>query len=143
MTALTLTACSDGDTPEKQTGQVLAIYPILPGQKDGHPNQIPPRAAPSGSTSQPSQAQQQQGDLIDTSDNTTKPQPSQTAAPPAKEANGSGKQTGEIERMLQATGQPAESGPLIDFHSDMKHDLPKIKRSDTQASHDVFVDAPE
>lgn len=33
---------SDGDTPEKQVEQILAITPILPGQKPTQKNQIPP-----------------------------------------------------------------------------------------------------
>jgi hypothetical protein len=42
--------------------------------------------------------------------------------------------------MLNATGHKAPDGPLMDFAADMKHDLPKLKRSETQESHDVFFD---
>jgi hypothetical protein len=138
-----LTRHSDGDTPEKQAEQILAIYPILKGQRDSASRQIPARAAPSEGAEQPTSAQRQ-GDLIDASDSAAATgqaqKPSQSGA---TEANGSSTTPGEVESMLNATGQHAQGGPLLDFQSDLKKDLPKIKRSDTQGSHDEFVDANE
>lgn len=50
--------------------------------------------------------------------------------------------TGEISGLLKATGKPYE-GPLIDFHHDLKKNVPNVHRSDTTGSNDVFVDAKE
>lgn len=50
--------------------------------------------------------------------------------------------TGEISGLLKATGKPYE-GPLIDFHHDLKRNIPDVHRSDTAGSNDVFVDAKE
>jgi hypothetical protein len=43
---------SDGDTPEKQVEQILAITPILPGQKPTQKNQIPPHHKAEKSTAE-------------------------------------------------------------------------------------------
>ena len=50
--------------------------------------------------------------------------------------------SGEISGMLKATGKPSE-GPLIDFHDDLRNNIPSIKREDTSGSNDVFLDAKE
>lgn len=47
----------DGATPEKQTEQILAIYPILKGQRPNTKNIIPPRGSISGPGSHSPQAE--------------------------------------------------------------------------------------
>ncbi|KAH8675536.1 hypothetical protein BX600DRAFT_507766 [Xylariales sp. PMI_506] len=83
----------NGETPEKQAAQIMAIYPIIPGQKASQANAIPPRSptSHSGATEKPA-------DLID------------FGAPPA-----AAEQPGEIQQMLNSTGHQAPDGPLIDF----------------------------
>ncbi|TFB06022.1 Oxysterol-binding-like protein [Trichoderma ghanense] len=106
--------------PEKQTEQILAIYPILPGQTVDKGTSIPPPASSSKVAQQPvgpaaekplepAVEEPKEGDsLIDFGNE-------ETPAPAAKSPD-------EIERMLAATGKPAD-GPLIDFAQDMKKDL--------------------
>lgn len=50
--------------------------------------------------------------------------------------------TGEISGMLKSTGKASE-GPLIDFHEDLKKNVPEVRRSDTTGSNELFVDAKE
>jgi hypothetical protein len=102
--------------PEKQTEQILAIYPIVAGQTLNKGPAIPPPASSSKVTQGPAQpaepvAEKPKGEdsLIDFGND-------EAPAPAAKSPD-------EIERMLAATGKPAE-GPLIDFAQDMKKDLP-------------------
>ncbi|KAH8890842.1 oxysterol-binding protein [Thozetella sp. PMI_491] len=128
----------DGETPEKKTEQVLAIYPIVKGQKGSEKNVIPPRASLEATkpVSVPASAED---DLIDFGQNDAPP----AAAAPIDAKHNS---TSEIQAMLSATGNPAEKGgSLIDFHDDLKKELPSasIKRSETQESQDSFVDANE
>jgi hypothetical protein len=155
---------SDGPTPEKQTEQILAIYPILKGQKSSTVNAIPPRGSVSGpsshhiATEKPPQDQpvaEKRDDLIDFGQNdSSPPAPSQRETQPeitpdAKPENRpaidpSHKSTAEIQSMLSETGSRAPGGPLIDFHQDMKTSLPAgFKRADTAESSDEFVDAQE
>ena len=52
---------------------------------------------------------------------------------------------------MTSTGKPAPDGPLMNFTEDVKKDLPatttvqrsvpELKRSETEESNDVFVDA--
>lgn len=146
----------DGPTPERQCEQILAIYPILKGQKPNTKNIIPPRGASSERSSHHSPAEQhprqQQsadkgGDLIDFGQHDADP-PAQKQAktvsenPPAKDAHNDS--TAEIQSMLSETGSPASGGPLIDFHQDMNTSLGAgLKRADTAESSDEFVDAHE
>ncbi|KAK4240842.1 Oxysterol-binding protein-like protein OBPalpha [Achaetomium macrosporum] len=141
----------DGSTPEKQAEQIMAIYPIVKGQKFDQRNMIPP---PRASHSEPKEPQKEPngdcGNLIDFDDDTSTalPQPSNKDQseeqnrgyrPPIDPSHNS---TSEIQEMLSSTGSRAKEGPLIDFHEDMKKDLPgTIKRTDTAESEDEFVDA--
>jgi oxysterol-binding protein-related protein 8 len=113
---------------------VLAIYPILPGQKADGKNVIPPRAS-EGNPSNANTANDTE-DLIDFGDDNEAPKSEQTSLP------ASSTQNGEIRDLLQSTGNtPPPSQALEDFHKDLKKDLPKMKRSDTEESHDEFHDA--
>ncbi|OAA32668.1 Oxysterol-binding protein [Moelleriella libera RCEF 2490] len=93
-------------TPEKQTQQFLAIYPIVDGQKlEGTPT------SPSQQKGHPADKKGvDEGDLIDVSSG-------QAPAAPTKEPD-------EIEKLLNSTGKPAE-GPLIDFADKLKQDRPE------------------
>lgn len=147
---LTNRISSDGPTPEKQAEQIMAIYPVLKGQKSTSTNFIPPRGLNSGANVQ-SQPVEQQNDLIDFGQNNDCPpavqKPAEPAPGPQPEIDPHHKSTAEIQTMLSATGSPIlPEGSLIDFHEDLKKDLPQngnIKRGDTEESHDEFVDALE
>jgi len=166
-----LNANIDGTTPQKQAEQILAVTPILRGQKSNEKNPIPPphtrsesytsnHAAPASENqqSQPSHG----NDLIDfgQSDGT----PSTNAATPipayqapadlqaAQTVNG-GQQQKDLENTLRSTSnERTNGGALIDFSDDLKRDLPTVdangkkyaplKREDTDTqSLDEFVDA--
>ncbi|KAI0383762.1 hypothetical protein F5Y04DRAFT_249641 [Hypomontagnella monticulosa] len=129
----------DASTPEKQAEQIMAIYPIIPGQDSKDWNLIPP-SSPGGhtTTAEKPAAEGAMADLIDFGQNDAS---AASAAAPAK------KDSKDISAMLQATGHEQE-GSLIDFTSDMKKDLPPIKenpaglkRGDTAESNDDFFDA--
>jgi hypothetical protein len=135
----------------------MSIYPILKGQQFDHKNAIPPRHSPS----EPKDRQKEPngeggGDLIDIGDDKATAPPPQ----PSSEEQGQGQNqeqnkgyrppidpshnsTSEIQEMLSSTGSRTKEGPLIDFHEDMKKDLPgsSIKRTNTAESEDEFVDA--
>ncbi|KFA61448.1 hypothetical protein S40285_03404 [Stachybotrys chlorohalonatus IBT 40285] len=113
-------------TPEAQTQQVLAIYPIIPGQKPNPDNAIPPSrksskitatapekaaAPPPASAPAPAPQAGAQDDLIDFGQNDA----------PAPEP--SPKKPDEIETLLSSTGKQAQ-GPLMDFTQDVKNNLP-------------------
>jgi hypothetical protein len=52
--------------------------------------------------------------------------------------------TVEIQTLLAQTGSTASGGPLLDFHEELKTNLPAhLKRGDTSESNDEFVDARE
>lgn len=127
---------SDASDPKTLTEQILAIYPILPGQKSGAA-QLPPRQH----TDEAPPLQPRNNDLIDFGQDST---PADLPRPSMPPSGGDPKveSTGEISGLLKATGTPAE-GPLIDFHDDLKNKLPTIKREDTSGSNDVFVDAKD
>lgn len=129
----------DASTPQKQTEQILSIYPILEGQKSTSKHAIPPRGAAGMDVSTNGPSADQQDDLIDFGQRETAP--SATGERPG--AGSHHKSTDEIKSMLSATGAPAPGGPLIDFHQDMGKDLPRIKRTDTQGSHEDILGAPE
>jgi oxysterol-binding protein-related protein 8 len=119
----------------------MAIYPIIKGQKWDPKHVIPPRA--STSEARPTSSG---GDLIDFGDD--KPSAAKKEAPPSETGpkpplDPSHKSTAEIQQMLTSTGATAREGPLIDFHNDMKKDLPssQLKQADTEDSSDEFHDA--
>ncbi|KAI1843354.1 hypothetical protein JX265_007829 [Neoarthrinium moseri] len=138
----------DGDTPEKLAEQVMAIYPIIPGQKPSDRNFIPPHAsAGNPATAGKPAAADAPADLIDFShgDQPAAPVPAENPAVAAAAKTEPSKDSTEIRHMLGTTGQKAPDGPLIDFTADMKKDLPKtqpaeLKRSETEESNDVFFD---
>lgn len=129
---------SDAPTPEKQAEQIMAIYPIIPGQKPSDRNIIPPSpsAGKSHTAGHPASEDKKGGDLIDFG-----PSDPPAAAPPQPSSGSK-----EIASMLKSTGREPE-GPLIDFTGDMKKDLPAasgapgLKRGDTTESNDNFFDA--
>ncbi|KAI0146905.1 Oxysterol-binding protein [Xylariaceae sp. FL1272] len=124
----------DGDTPEKVAKQVMAIYPIVDGQKASGMNFVPPNgSAGNPPTARKPAAEDTSADLIDFGESNAPPP---QAAPPAVQSRDSQ----DIPTMLGKTGQKTE-GPLIDFTGDMKKDLPGMKRSDTAESNDDFFDA--
>jgi oxysterol-binding protein-related protein 8 len=156
---------SDGSTPAKQTEQILAITPILKGQKPNQRNRIPRRSESyrstyneTTSTNDQSKPKQQplpiEGDLIDFGQN-DEPQtqkPHYTSVMPSDlllaQTQNNGQQQKDLEKTLRATSKsPPQKGTLIDFHEDMNKDLPKLdgstlKRQDTGSSSlDEFVDA--
>jgi len=156
-----LNANIDGPTPEKQIQQILAVTPILRGQKSSHVNEIPPHRRTTSYDStmavqvqaqaglEPAVAAQQQKDLVDFGQNENQvPQHGNNPVhlQGAQTQNGT-QQAKEIEWVLQSTGTP-QQGSLIDFHDDLKKDLPAVsnhgtlKRHDTDTSEqDEFVDA--
>ncbi|KAK4097524.1 Oxysterol-binding protein, partial [Parathielavia hyrcaniae] len=114
-----INATIDGATPEKQAAQIMAIYPIVKGQKFNTQNAIPPRASQSDPSARPKELDGGQDDLIDFGDDSPAPQ-----------------------QEPSTTTHRAKNGPLIDFHDDMKKDLPgSAKRADSTESDDEFVDA--
>ncbi|KAM7205809.1 hypothetical protein V8F20_003042 [Naviculisporaceae sp. PSN 640] len=133
----------DGQTPEKQAAQIMAIYPIVKGQQNHKRMSIPPRSSISGlsthSASTP--AATAEPDLIDFGQNDSKPVGPDRPVPPLDAAH---KSTIEIQELLSSTGTKAENGgSLIDFHEDLRNNLPAggLKRKDTSESNDEFVDA--
>ncbi|KAK1834816.1 Oxysterol-binding protein-like protein OBPalpha [Podospora conica] len=130
----------DGTTPEKQAEQIMAIFPIVKGQKWEPKHVIPPRT--------PSQAPHPDGHLVDVSDapHTLPPSVTERSEPetlkPKPPLDSSHASTTEIQQMLSSTGTRAQGGPLIDFHKDLQKGLPTdLKRTDTEESKDEFVDA--
>jgi len=149
-----LNANIDGATPQKQTEQILAVTPILRGQKPTEKNPIPPphtRSESYRSTHAPVKHQAPslaaQSDLIDFGHNEN--QPTQQTIPAdlhAAQTQNNGQQQKELETTLKSTSSPQPQGPLIDFHDDIKKNLPDpglgLKRQDTETqSVDEFVDA--
>ncbi|KAK8137950.1 hypothetical protein PG984_001330 [Apiospora sp. TS-2023a] len=114
----------DGTTPDKQAEQVMAIYPVVAGQKPSQLNMIPPRA----SSDQLSRTvSTQNNDLIDVGQSHESPaSPVLTKEPVAEtivEKHDS-KHSTEIQELLEGTGQKAD-GPLIDFAGDLKKEFSK------------------
>ncbi|KAJ6779686.1 hypothetical protein PWT90_02734 [Aphanocladium album] len=88
-------------SPEEQTKQVLAIYPVLPGQKAGELTAIPSNndaPPPAAAAAEPAPG----NDLIDFASSDV---PAQAPVNPAD----------DVESMLKETGKPAEGGSLIDL----------------------------
>lgn len=144
---------SDGDTPQKLAEQVTAIYPILPGQKASDRNAIPQHAsAGNPTTTSHSDTHEAPADLIDFSHNepsAAAPVPAENPAVAAVAQGQPSKDSTEIRNLLSSTGEKAPDGPLLDFTSDMKSDLPKtqpgvhshLQRTQTEESNDDFFDA--
>ena len=142
---------SDGSTPQKQTEQILAVTPILRGQVHTEKNPIPPphhRSSSYASTKSPTTSHAPppstgDNDLIDfgqndgTSDLPANLHPAQAVNPEHQ----------QLEQTLRETSteQKPQGSPLIDFHDDLKRDLPaggSLTRQDTETSDvDEFVDA--
>jgi hypothetical protein len=98
----------------------MAIYPIINGQKHNQQNVIPPHS-PSAKPAQPAVAQPAQNNIDDNLidfDDTPAPVKTEQSLPTEQAPRES-----EIQGMLNSTGKPAD-GPLLDFTSDMKKDLP-------------------
>ncbi|EHL02012.1 putative Oxysterol-binding protein-like protein OBPa [Glarea lozoyensis 74030] len=198
-----LNANIDGDTPEKQVEQILAITPILPGQKPNQKNQIPPshqqaaeKSAAEKSTTEnstataatatpsppPSTQNLPPAPLASAGNTKATPSPISTpkaapisspkvapishendlvdfgqndSAPPQKSAiqsqmpadlyaaqtqNGGQKQK-ELEQTLLSTSTSRENqgGPLLDFHDDLKRDLPAGGTETEKARHAALL----
>ena len=140
---LTARCNRDGKTPEEQSKQIEAIYPIVDGQKaDERHAVIAPRApvkddsfekALKPEESAKPAAEDESEDLIDFGQHDEKPP---AAAPPVTTEKSGGdsksevkeedrpKPKGEITDLLSTTGKSAPDGPLIDFHEDMKKAVP-------------------
>ncbi|KAM0341750.1 hypothetical protein ACHAPU_009883 [Fusarium lateritium] len=106
--------------PEKQAEQIMAIHPIVKGQKPSQRNVIPPHS-PSAKPAETAAAAPVENHIDDNlMDFDDTPAPAKTEQPaPAEPAP----EISEIQNMLSSTGKPAE-GPLLDFTSDLKKDLP-------------------
>ncbi|KAI0394819.1 Oxysterol-binding protein [Xylariaceae sp. FL0594] len=107
-----INATIDGNTPQKQAEQILAIYPILPGQVVKE-REIPP---PHTHTAEKPPSGDKGGDLIDFGQN--------EATAPAKPIR---QPSSDIPSLLEATGHNKAEGPLLDFTQDLKKDLPADK----------------
>jgi oxysterol-binding protein-related protein 8 len=157
-----LTSNSNGTTPQQIAEQILAITPILPGQKSNEKNPIPPQrqaqpaqanhTLPAPAAAPQPQAQAPQDDLIDFGQHdgatATLQQPLIPADLKAAQTQNNGQQQKDLEDTLRSTSTspPPEKGGLIDFHDDLKSNLPgeqhTLKRQDTDTqSLDEFVDA--
>ncbi|EWY98456.1 hypothetical protein FOYG_02940 [Fusarium oxysporum NRRL 32931] len=107
-------------TPEKQAEQIMAIYPIVKGQKSNQRNVIPPHS-PSAKPAQTASAQPVENHIDDNLINFDEmPPPAKPDQTPAAEQ--AAKQS-EIQGLLSSTGKKAD-GLLIDFTNDLKKDLP-------------------
>ncbi|EKD15566.1 oxysterol-binding protein [Drepanopeziza brunnea f. sp. 'multigermtubi' MB_m1] len=148
-----LNASIDGTTPEQQTEQILAITPILQGQKSNEKNPIPlshqrsesytsphtevPAAVvapvPALSENEPLKAAPAaapfSNDLIDIHQGgPAETQQTSYQVPAdlyAAQTLNNGQQQKDLENLLRSTSSPKPSeGPLLNFHDDLKMDLP-------------------
>lgn len=137
----------DGETPEAKAKQIMAIYPVVKGQKSIEPNPIPPR----GSSFRQPKTQEptsESDNLIDldgvngpiSGGAPLRPGSKQSEIFFGTKANGSN----DIKQLLSVTGQPPKQDePLVDFGKDLTKNLPALKRADTESSADEFHDALE
>ncbi|KAI1802458.1 hypothetical protein F4811DRAFT_529316 [Daldinia bambusicola] len=154
----------DATTPDKQAEQIMAIYPVIPGQNYSDWNKIPPgHSHAQKQASAPPQGETQ--DLIDFGQNdtntkaqtnnnstatttttaTTAPTSLSSTAPPPPPHPLQKTGSKDIASMLQATGHKADDGPLLDFTTDISPPPPvkegTLKKEDTDSSNNVFFDA--
>ncbi|KAI0483367.1 Oxysterol-binding protein [Xylariaceae sp. FL0804] len=135
----------DASSPAKQAEQIMAIYPVIDGQKPSDWNMVPPSAsAGNPQTAGKPAAQDSTADLIDfgQDDRPEPPPKTDRPAPPPKV------DSTDIHGMLETTGHRAPEGPLIDFTGDLKSNLPPsrgpasgLTRQDTAESSNTFFDA--
>lgn len=120
-----LTHPSDHTLPaDKQAEQIMSIYPIVDGQKAEEDAPAPRAAAPNVEEGeQPPPVKEQQNDLIDFG---ASDEPAKSIPAAEKKATETEHEPSEIEKMLNSTSKPAQ-GPLLDFTSDLKKDLPSGK----------------
>ncbi|CAJ0553555.1 Ff.00g120670.m01.CDS01 [Fusarium sp. VM40] len=112
--------------PKKQAEQIMAIYPVVKGQKPSQQNVIPPHS-PSAKPAETAIAQPVENhiddNLIDFDDTPAPAKPEQPAKleqpAPVEEVP----KESEIQNLLSSTGKQA-NGPLLDFTKDLKKDLP-------------------
>jgi hypothetical protein len=126
-------SCSDYKDIEKAHKQILAIAPVIPGQKAYTELHTPTDQPTISSTSSKSNVQSHGGDLIDFGDD----MPSTAGAAAAKPAHGSSHDLlgNETTSGLMAPLQPG---------SQTSHDPQPVKRVDSTTDDvDVFVDAEE
>jgi hypothetical protein len=154
-----LNANIDGSTPQKQIEQILAVTPILRGQKPTEKNPIPPPHYRSGSytstkspttSAHPDHPPAPDNDLIDFGQNDGSADSHVPANLHASHAVNSNPQQQHLEQTLRETSTERKAqDSLIDFHDDLKRDLTTVdghsvslKRHDTDTSSlDEFVDA--
>jgi hypothetical protein len=144
---------SDGSTPQKQTEQILAVTPILRGQAHTEKNPIPPpqhRSSSYASTKSPITSHAPQpptgdNDLIDFGQNDEAPDLPANLHPTQAVKENPKHQKLEQTLLETSTEQKPQGSPLINFHDDLKRDLPagnSLTRHDTETSDmDEFVDA--
>ncbi|KAI1437645.1 Oxysterol-binding protein [Xylaria sp. CBS 124048] len=144
-----INATIDGATSAKQTEQILAIYPILPGQVINE-RAIPPydASATHSNTAGNASSNNNQGDLIECGEGNS------TTTPAAKDEKRSSSGPGGNADLLDTQGQNPD-GPLLGFTEDLKRDLPsekakmttptpsRTRRAGTNDSDDAFFDAEE
>ncbi|KAL3424870.1 oxysterol binding protein [Phlyctema vagabunda] len=161
-----LNANIDGTTPQQQAEQILAVTPILPGQKATKVAGIPsythrepqPEATTAATQVQPPPAEDNLIDFGDSTPAAPAAQPVTTTSPPpaphfppdlqAAQTQNGGAEQKNLEQLLQSTSnERGKKDSLIDFHDDLKRDLPPVNtptllREDTDTkSVDEFVDA--
>lgn len=130
----------------------MAIYPIIDGQKLPQRNMIPPHAS-AGNPSTAGQPASEDATSSAVATGTAGQNGTAAAAVPAEAPavaamaeNSDSKHSSTIRHMLEGTGQQKPEGPLMDFTTEMKKELPKdgkptdLKRSETEESHDEFFD---
>ncbi|KAN0122625.1 hypothetical protein V8E51_000951 [Hyaloscypha variabilis] len=152
-----LNANIDGATPQKQGEQILAVTPIVRGQKSTEKNPIPPphnRTGSYASTKSPTTATHPppvgpESDLIDFGQSDGAAGSHVPANLHASQAVNNNPQQQHLEQTLRETSTERKAhGSLIDFHEDLRQNLPatgqstSLKRHDTDTSSlDEFVDA--
>jgi len=141
-----LNANIDGKTAKEQVEQILAVTPILPGQKSNQENAIPPQhsSATPQTSKAPSAAAGPSATERDTVDNgqkdTQQSQPSQQSQSSqlprlpsdlrTAQVQNNGKQQKDLESTLRSTSTSEHSqGPLLDLHNDLRRDLPSAGSS--------------
>jgi hypothetical protein len=116
--------------PNKQADQIMAIYPVVKGQKPSQQNVIPPHS-PSAKPAETATAQPVENhiddNLIDFGDTPAPAKPEQPAKPQQPALVEEVPKESEIKNLLSSTGKQA-NGPLLDFTNDLKKDLPSTQQ---------------